>query len=109
MTYKTFFKSVYVLKADPEDYKKLEGKRVGKVFEYEAPADSILLHLGSTFLHVAVGREITAPVLKNLINVALTHKKPVKLEFCESLKNLQAVDQIILRINGFLGFKDILI
>ena len=101
MKYKTFFKSVYVIKANPEDYAPLMGKRVGKVFVYEAPEN--------TYLHVIVGRNVTAPVLKNLISIAMTHKKPVKLEVCENLKNLHVVDQTILRINEYLGFKDILV
>jgi hypothetical protein len=109
MTYRTFFKSVYELRPIEEDYRKLEGKRVGKVYEYTAASDSIIVHIGSTYLHVAVGNKVNADVLKNLMYVALTHKKPVKLEFCESLNNLQVVDQVILKINEYLGFKDILI
>lgn len=109
MKYKTFFKSVYVIKTNPEDYASLTGKRVGKVFLYEAPDNSIIIHVGSTYLHVIVGRNVTAPVLKNLVSIAMTHKKPVKLEVCENLKNLHMVDQTILRINEYLGFKDILV
>ena len=108
MTYKTFFKSVYIIKENPEDYAPLVGKREGKVYVYEAPSDSIIMHVGSSYLHITVGRKVTIPVLKNLMSIALTYKKPVKLEVCE-LKNLQAVDQTILRINEYLGFKDILV
>lgn len=108
MKYKTFFKSVYVIRHDAEEYEKLEGVKVGKSYEYTAPSDCIILHIGSTFLHVTVGKDITPDVLKNLMHVALKHKKPVKLISCESLKNLQAVDQVILRINEYLGFKEIL-
>jgi hypothetical protein len=100
---------VYVLKPNAEDFQKLEGKRVGRTNEYTAPSDCIIVHIGSTYLHISVGKDITQESLKNLINVALKQKKPVKLESCESLKNLQAVDQVIMRINEFMGFKDILI
>lgn len=108
MTYTTFFKSVYVIKQNPEDYNKLEGIPLGRVFKYTSDSDTIIVHIGNTFLHIAVGHAVTEPVLKNLVYVALTHKKPVKLEFCESLKNLQVVDQTILQINEYLGFKDLL-
>jgi hypothetical protein len=109
MIYKTFFKSVYSLGQHSDDYKKLIGKRVGKVYEYTSSSDTIIVHLGNTYLHIAVGKDVQAPVLKNLISVALTHKKPVKLEFCENLQNLQMVDQVVLKINEYLGFQDILI
>ncbi len=109
MTYKTFFKSVYVLKPTEDEFQKLVGVKEGKMSVYTAPSDCIIVHIGSTYLHLTVGRDITQEVLKNLISVALKQKKPVKLESCESLKNLQAVDQVILKINEYLGFKDILI
>lgn len=109
MTYRTFFKSVFALHPKAEDYVKLVGKRVGKVYEYTSDSESIILHIGSTFLHIAVGKNVNAETLKNLIHVALMHKKPIKLEFCESLKNLQVTDQVVMRINEHLGFKDILI
>jgi hypothetical protein len=108
MKYKTFFKSVYVIKENPEDYAPLKGERVGKVFCYEAPSDSIIIHIGSTYTHIAVGRDVTAPTLKNFIGIALMNKKPVKLEICENLKHLQTVDQLILMINEQFSVKDIL-
>lgn len=109
MIYRTFFKSVYVLKPKASEFQKLEGTKLGRTFEYTAPSDCIIMHIGSTFLHVSIGRDITPDVLKNFMHVALKNKKPVKLESCESLRNLQAVDQVIMRINEYLGFKDILI
>jgi len=108
MIYKTFFKSVYVITPNGDEFQKLTGVKVGKMTEYSAPSDCIIAHIGSTYLHISVGRDITQEVLKNLISVALKQKKPVKLESCESLKNLQTVDQVILKINEYLGFKDIL-
>jgi hypothetical protein len=109
MIYRTFFKSIYELCPIEEDYKKLNGKKVGRIFEYTAASNSIIIHLGATFLHIAVGKDVEIETLKNLVSVALKHKKPVKLEFCESLGNLQLVDQVVLQINTYLGFKDILI
>jgi hypothetical protein len=108
MTYKTFFKSVYAISSNSDGHAKLIGKRAGKVYVYTAPDDCIIAHIGATYLHVVTGYKIEPQALKNLIGFALNQKLPVKLERCEGVKNLQAVDRIVTRINAELGFSQII-